>query len=230
MTNSALNRFLKQGLARHMCPLCRVADKVDREYIWHFFDEYSGEAWALDALRRARGFCAEHADELRRVEYEGLRSTLGISGVYLDTLEGVEGEFAALRPGGRLREREPCPACRYRDDEVEKNATYLVETLRDDGRARERFEAGPGLCMRHFDLVWAAARGPADQELLLEVQRRSIHNLRQELLEHARKQGHEAAGEAPGEEADSWQRAMYLTGGWPQEWRANGDRAEGGSP
>jgi hypothetical protein len=41
VTNSALTRWLKQGLTRGMCPLCRVAHKADREYLWHFFEEYS---------------------------------------------------------------------------------------------------------------------------------------------------------------------------------------------
>jgi type II secretory ATPase GspE/PulE/Tfp pilus assembly ATPase PilB-like protein len=32
MPSSALTRFLKQRLARGMCPLCRVTHKLDREF------------------------------------------------------------------------------------------------------------------------------------------------------------------------------------------------------
>jgi hypothetical protein len=83
--NSALTRFIKQGLKRGVCPLCRVAYKMDGEYMWSFFDGYSSDEGTLDRLRAARGFCAEHAERLRRLEIDGLHSNLGISNVYLDT-------------------------------------------------------------------------------------------------------------------------------------------------
>lgn len=216
MPSSALTRFLKQGLARGICPLCRVAHKLDREWTWAFFDVYSGEDWALDALRRSRGFCADHAEQLRRVEVDGIKSTLVVSGVYLDTLEGVAAQFEALGRGVDQQPAAPCPGCANRDEGVEKNAGYLLAELDESERSRERFAASPGLCFPHFDLVWARA-GREQRELLLEVQRRSVDSLVEGLREHIRKQGHEAKGEPKGHEQDSWLRAIWLTGGWPAD-------------
>jgi hypothetical protein len=79
MPHSALTRWLKQGLARGMCPLCRAAHKLDREYMWHFFDERSSNEDALDEVAASRGICAAHAEQLRRIEVDGLGSTIAIS-------------------------------------------------------------------------------------------------------------------------------------------------------
>lgn len=89
--NSALTRFIKQGLKRGVCPLCRVAYKTDGEYMWALFDDYSSDDKTLDRLHEARGFCAEHAERLRRLEVEGLHSDLGISNVYLGTKKAGKG-------------------------------------------------------------------------------------------------------------------------------------------
>lgn len=213
MPSSALTRFIKQGLARGMCPLCRVAHKLDREYMWYFFDEYSTQDETLDALRQARGLCLRHAEALKRLEVDGFKSTLGIATTYLDTMEGLAEELTSLRPKDEFASA-PCPACAYVDDGLQRNARYLLDEITEDSRSRQRFLSGPGLCMRHFELVWSMADEP-ERELLIDVQRSSIERLATELREHIRKQGAEAKGEPPGPEADAWERALEMTAGWP---------------
>jgi hypothetical protein len=215
--NSALTRFIKQGLNRGLCPLCRVAYKVDGEYMWAFLDSYSHDEAMLDRLRRSRGFCAEHAERLRRLEVEGLRSNLGISAVYLDTLSGLREELAALTDGGELRRAEPCPGCANRDEELAKNARYLVEEIATSERSRERFLASEGICLPHLQLVWEHCQDERQRELVLSVQRRVVEDLIADLEENIRKQGHEFPGEPSEREADSWRRAIRLTVGWPKE-------------
>jgi hypothetical protein len=212
--NSALTRWINQGLARGECPLCRVAHKAEKEFLWFFFDEYSTQEAALDQLRAAHGFCSRHAAGLRRIEVDNLKSTLGISETYEDTLTGIVEELAGLGQGRALR-RAPCPACAYRDEALAKNAGHLVTMLVDDGRARERFSGSPGLCMPHFADVWATDPPGRARDLLLDVQLRAAGGLRDELTEHIRKQGAEARDEVPGPEADAWQRALWFTSGWP---------------
>lgn len=214
MINSALTRWLHQGLARGECPLCRVAHKAENEYLWYFFDEYSTQDAALDQLRAAHGFCARHAGGLRRIEVENLKSTLGISQTYEDTLAGVVEELDALEGGGTLDDAL-CPACAYRDEKVEKHARHLSSMLSEDERARDRFAASPGLCVPHFSAVWAISLSEDVRGLVLEVERRAAAELRDQLTEHVRKQGAEARDEAPGPEADAWQRALWFTAGWP---------------
>ncbi|MGZ6695743.1 MAG: DUF6062 family protein [Solirubrobacteraceae bacterium] len=110
MPHSALTRWLKQGVARGMCPLCRVRHKADREYMWHFFDERSSDEGALDEVAAARGFCAEHAEQLRHIEVDGLGSTLAISDVYEHTLRALAADLDTLAPSTELGAAR-CPAC-----------------------------------------------------------------------------------------------------------------------
>ena len=198
-----------------MCPLCRVAHKADREYLWHFFEEYAGTELGSEALRRARGFCLEHAAALRRLEVDGLRSTLGISEIYEDAFTGIVEQLGRIsEPHSTAGPTAACPACGNREAELDHNARYLVDMLRDEPRTRDRYQGSTGLCLPHFALVWSAA-GAAERTLLLEVQRRVATAVLAELTEHIRKQGSEARHEPPGPEHESWERAMWLTAGWP---------------
>ncbi len=214
--DSALTRFLKQGLKRGVCPLCRVAYKMDGEYMWAFFGDYSSDDKTLDRLREARGFCGEHAGRLRRLEVEGLRSNLGISNVYLDTLRGLEELLDGLVPEDELGEADPCPACAYRDDELEKNTGYLLEEIDANPRSRKLLLESNGLCFPHFAMVWGRAN-PEQRGLLLALQRRVVSETADHLSENIRKQGHEYEGGPEEHEADSWRRAIYLTAGWEKE-------------
>jgi hypothetical protein len=50
---------------------------------------------------------------------------------------------------------------------------------------------------------------------LLSVQRSSASSLLDNLREHVRKHDDKFRHEAKGRERDSWQRAIFLTAGWP---------------
>lgn len=50
---AVLTAWVRQGLQRGICPLCRVAHKADRRYIWHFFDEGADWGDAIDTVRHA---------------------------------------------------------------------------------------------------------------------------------------------------------------------------------
>jgi hypothetical protein len=205
VTNSALTRWLKQGLARGICPLCRVAHKADREYLWHFFEDYAGTDGGTHALRAARGFCAEHGRALRTLEVDGLGSTLGISEIFEDAFEGIVAELERLELGDSAEPTAPCPACANRERELADNARHLVALLREDPRSRERFRGSLGLCLPHFPLVWSMEG--ADRRLLIDVQCSVARDVLADLAEHIRKQGAEARGEPAGPEVDSWERA-----------------------
>ena len=197
-----------------MCPLCRVAHKADREYIWHFFDEGSDQGASIDQLSAACGFCEHHVEMLRRIEMEGMQSTLSISTTFADTFEGIVEHLAQLSPNREFR-RADCPACANRDDHVRRNAVYLLDQLSTGPGYREEFEASPGLCFPHFELAWELAPARDDRSLLLAVQRHSARSLLAELQEHVRKHDDKYRHEPKGTERDSWRRAIFLTAGWP---------------
>jgi hypothetical protein len=214
MPHSALTRWLKQGLAHGICPLCRAAHKLDREYMWHFFDERSSDEAALDDVAVARGFCAGHADQLRRIEVEGLKSTIAISDVYEYTLRRLATDLEGLEDKHGL-DATQCPACEKRDEGVAKNARYLLDELAENAEFRERFRISAGLCVPHFRLVWEAARTYDERALLRDTQLAATRSLLVEIREHLRKKRAEFAHEPAGAEADSWRRAVWATTGWP---------------
>lgn len=196
-----------------MCPLCRVTHKADREFIWHFFDQGADQDDALDAVRRAFGFCAEHTGMLSRIDTEGMKSTLAISTMYADTFTRIVDGLGCLQPDAQFR-RATCPACVNRSELVRANARYLLDALATNPGIREKYTGSTGLCFAHFELVWNIADA-ADRTLIGRVQRDAAASLLSELAGHVRKHDHRYRDEPKGSERDAWQRAVLMTAGWP---------------
>lgn len=150
--------WIRQGLSLGMCPLCRVVHKADRQYIWHFYDERSNDMDAVEEVRRAFGFCADHIEMLRRIDVEGMKTTLSISVLFADTFAGIAEQLESLTNASAF-EPEECPACASRDEYVRRNVQYLLDML-----------------ATHDDKFRHEPKGP---------------------------------------ERDSWQRAIFLSSGWP---------------
>ena len=153
--SGAVTSWLRQGLVNGMCPLCRVAHKADREYIWHFYDERSNDMAAVEEVRRAFGFCAEHMDMLRRIDVEDMKTTLSISALLADTFAGIVEELEGLSPDAAF-EPAQCPACASREGYLHRNALYLLDMLASTAGYRNTFEASAGLCFPHFQADLAA--------------------------------------------------------------------------
>ena len=155
-----------------------------------------------------------HAEQLRRIEVDGLKSTIAISDVYEHTLRALAAELAALDERHRLA-AATCPACANRDHGVAQNARYLLDELAENAGFRERFRASPGLCVAHFQLAWDASRTSEERRSCGTPSSTPCDRCSLSVREHLRKQRAEHSDEPAGAEADSWQRALWLTGGWP---------------
>lgn len=212
--SSSLMRWLRQGIEQHMCPLCRVAHKADREYVWHFSEEGCGNEDTMAAMAHAHGFCAEHAEMLLRIDLE-MKSMLGVSTIYADLFADLANELETLDVTQRSRD-DLCPACANRDAALRQNARYLLAALTASaGSIAANFPSSPGLCFPHFELVWASGGSRQARQLLLEVQRRAVGEILTDLREFMRKEANEAKHEPKGAEHDAWRRAIRLTTGWP---------------
>lgn len=221
MTSRILTRWLWQGVRFGICPLCRAHHKLDREYIWGFFDQWSMQDTAVARFAAARGFCSDHAEQLCRIEVQGMHTTIGVTDVYIATVQRLVDDLVRLESdAAHGLSKDPCPACSYRQEGVSRNARYLLEELLENSDFREQLTAGQGLCVAHFNLAWATADVDEQREILRAVQSTVASRLLVELNEHARKQRAEAAGEPAGAEADSWQRAIWMTAGRPAPVRA----------
>ncbi len=194
--------------------MCRVAHKADREYIWHFYDERSNDMGAVEEVARAFGFCAEHIEMLHRIDVEDMKTTLSISVLFADTFAGIVDRLHALSPDVAFEPAQR-PACADRDEYLHRNAQYLLDLMATTPAYRSTLESSLGLCFPHFKLAWQLARTRDDRELLLSVQQDGADSLLQELRDHVRKHDDKYRHEAKGPERDSWQRAIFLTTGWP---------------
>ena len=159
---------------------------------------------------------------LCRIEIEGMQSTLGISTMFADTFAGIVSNLHSLAPRAEFQ-RAPCPACANRDECMSANAQYLLDELATNPGLRERFEASPGVCFAHFELVRSFAQTTEERELLDRVQRDAASRLLTDLKEHVRKHAHRFRHEPKGAERDSWRRAVYMTAGWPPPSESAGE-------
>ena len=75
-SRSTATTWLRQGLRSGICPLCRVAHKADREYIWHFFDEGADQGESIEKFAARAGSAREHIEMLRRSRSRTMKSTL----------------------------------------------------------------------------------------------------------------------------------------------------------
>jgi hypothetical protein len=160
-----LNALAQTGHRAAHVPALPRGSQADREYIWQFSEEGFGNEETMQALARAHGFCAEHAEMLRRIDVE-MKSMLGISTIYVELFVDLAAELAALdveRPcqGGA------CTACASRDAAVQKNARYLLAALTATaGPLAEKFSSSPGMCFPHFELVWASGGTSQARQLI----------------------------------------------------------------
>jgi hypothetical protein len=211
---AVLTTWLRQGLRSGICPLCRVAHKADREYIWHFYDEGADQGEVVDGLASAFGFCAEHVEMLRSIDVDSMKSTLAISTMFVDLFAAIGETLDALSLHDAI-DREPCPACANRNRYLRANARYLLDELAASPGYRADFERSAGVCFPHFELLWNVAPSRSDRERILSVQRAAARSVLNDLQEHVRMLDNRFRHEPKGGEADSWLRAILMTSGWP---------------
>ena len=150
---------------------------------------------------------------LRRLEMDAMKPTLAISTMITDTFAGLVDHLASMSVDARFH-LEPCPGCANRDERLRANAQYLLDVLATSPGHRETFEASPGLCFEHFQLVREHAQARADRELILGVQRKAARTLLHDLQDDVQKHDPKFRDELKGAERDSWQRAIFMTAGW----------------
>jgi len=168
----------------------------------------------MEVLARAHGFCAEHAEMLRRIDFQ-MQSMLGISTIYVELFADLAAELAALEVELPCA-AGVCPACANRDAALRKNARYLLAALTAAaGSIAENFPNSPGMCFPHFELVWASGGTSQARQVIHDVQRRAVAEVLDDLHEFIRKEGAECKHESKSKEQDAWRRAILLTAGWP---------------
>lgn len=223
-------RDLEEAMAAGGCPVCQLAERAVTRYLTSLLRDRVTDVDERRRLRDARGLCNLHAWQLQ----EG-GGALGVAIIYrdvintlakalepgLDVREGLAarllgGEGSPQSIAARLREQMrptgPCPACAELA-EIERLAIgALLDYLRREDFVAH-WRASDGLCLNHFLATLERVRRADPLRELVALQLRVDSGLRAELDEFIRKHDHRFAGEAIGDEADAWIRAVALAAG-----------------
>lgn len=231
---------LREALAQPDCPLCRLRVKTARQYLDSLLWESVNDEGLRRQIRRAHGFCREHAAMLARPG-----SSLGVAIVSNDVLRHLlqalaDASYDALPPLSLRRVREglsaaepasstavlveqlaaeaPCPACRQADEREILYLDALLEHLPADDGFREQFRASDGLCLPHLRRALARVRARPTFQALVDGQRHIWQRLAGELEEQIRKSDWRFRDEPRGDESGAWLRALAaLAGALPDQ-------------
>ena len=220
------------------CPICRIAQHVVHRYLDAILYEFVTDPGTRSNLKQSLGYCNGHAWMLPDLPGG---YALGIALIYQDLLQDIGARLndahydrapavsirrlrealnplepvqatrtsvAALQAGAR------CPACEHRDTMVEIALQSMLEALaRGDARMQTSLEASSGLCLAHLRRAMELSRDQDAFLRLIEISRKTLHALEQELQEFIRKCDYRYRDDKHGSEMDSWRRAVAWIAG-----------------
>jgi hypothetical protein len=105
-----------------------------------------------------------------------------------------------------------CPVCR-RLESARDRTLLLLFALLEEGTQRTAFEAGYGLCLKHFPCALSLRPKPTVAEFIADVQLAKLSRLEWELTEYLRKQAWSARPEKKDEEQRAPARAVHRFSG-----------------
>jgi len=216
---------LREAMTGWGCPLCRLEARAEKAYIDSLNYERVLDIPTRDALKAARGLCAQHTRAWQALQ----GSALGMAIVYrvavLDLLRATEGLEEAPRsllrrasgPAQAVASLDAsglCPACALLADTARNFADLLLKDLKSaDVQALLR-DCG-GLCLPHLRMTLARPGAGRTYKTLIDVQRQAWTALMAELDEFIRKNDHRFRHEPMETEHDSWLRALDVMVGLP---------------
>ena len=184
------------------CPICFLAQKSADIYIRAILNEGVNDPPLRRKLRNSLGFCGGHAGKLR-----DLGDSLATAILYKDLVD----EMAHRIERGET-ELEVCPAC---TSEAEAEKDYLVSFCKylQEEEFLDRYDASSGLCNGHLNGLWKILKDERDREVVLRKETEKLERLSGYLEEYIRKKDYRYSHESPGEERDSWLRAVEKVAG-----------------
>jgi len=212
------------------CAACRLRDDAADRFVSSLLWESVNDPAKRDEIRRAHGFCREHAWSLVRIG-----ASLGVAIIARDVLQDLmrdmeRGAFQtqaqlSLRrvrealisrvPSAatgalvsRLTPQSACPACQWVGQMEDVILDTLTQNLLGADGLLEAFERSDGLCLPHLRQALARVRDEATCEALLAGQRAIWQRLVDQLSESIRKSDYRFKDEVWGDESGSWIRAI----------------------
>jgi len=210
---------LLEACAQPGCPVCRLSLRAAQRYLDSILYEFANDPGVRDGIRQARGYCNEHAwwmapDTVHQ---------LGIGIIQQDIVETVSSMIETVPNGraarhsaqGLLKHLHPtseCPVCAHRRTMEDIALSALLKYM-DDPDLAAALENSSGLCLVHFSSALELVREADALKRLVDLQRRTLTALRDELAEFIRKNDYRFRDEGFGKEGDSWRRAIGIVSG-----------------
>jgi len=228
---------VRDALTEGGCPLCRLRTRTTESFLFFLLWEQVNDPGVRDRVRKARGFCNEHAwglvthtsslgasiltedvletvlDVVRHARFhDPPRSLLGR---VVDKLLHRRTASKAAELVANLGSEDRCVACRevsimeriYID-------TLLTSLLPGPESLLEAYQACDGLCLPHLRKAMARVADRAAFEALQEAQVRIWARLHGQLNEFIRKSDFQHRDETLlAGEGDSWMRAIAAMSG-----------------
>lgn len=235
MTRTMIFCELQNALAEAGCAVCRLVAKATERYLDGLLWEGVNDPGVRPQIRRAHGFCHDHAWMLARPG-----ASLGVAILTRDVLQSLLAEMKGIRfqtlptwslrrvqesldrdqPAratadlvARLTPQAQCPAC----VQARRMEEVYLDTLLDHLVGKESllaaYQASDGLCLPHFRQALARLRGEKVFDALVTAQQTIWQRLADQLSEMIRKSDYRFHDEEWGEESGAWLRALAaLTG------------------
>jgi hypothetical protein len=232
---------LRDALALSGCPVCRLKAKATDRYLDSLLWENVNDPGVRTSIRRARGFCNQHAWELTRHDAASLGVVILTRDVLQSVLEVMENAqfqappvlslrrtqeaFSPDQPAGatadlvgKLAPQAACPACVEADKMESIYLNALVENLMGDDGLLADYQASDGLCLPHFRQALTRVRDEQVYDALMNAQQALWERLVGHLSEIIRKSDYRFKDEPRGEESGAWLRATStISGNRPPE-------------
>lgn len=204
------------------CPVCRLVQAKTKQFLHSMLFERIIQPETHERFRVGRGLCNSHAWQLAEFKGALLNISIYYRGAINDMLKELDAAPVATAKSGLARlmggsagspladvmmPNGPCIAC----DTRKKNEQLYVKTVGEyisDARLSDPYRASDGLCLPHFRQSMRFAKRPADQKLLLEIQRAIWEALIADLDLFKEMHDHKKVGQWMGDEGDSWLRAL----------------------
>jgi hypothetical protein len=215
--------------------VCRLKAEAADEYLDSLIWESVNDPGIRRRVRKARGFCYEHAWRL-----EPHRESVGVTIIMHDVLNSMlkvteDAQFQKLpvlslrrtkkaldpkRPAAEtakvvaeLSPQTPCPVCVEAEEMEGIYLDTLIENLVDEEDLLAAFQSSDGLCLPHFRRSLTRLHDEAVFEALMAAQRAIWERLVGHLSEIIRKADYRFKDEARGEEVGASVRAIAAIAG-----------------
>jgi hypothetical protein len=208
------------------CPVCRQTYNDVESYLHSLFFEGYKFPENHDQFRAGRGLCNAHAWQAAE-SFKG--ALLNIATFYRGALHEViqaldsptvggaarsglsrlfGGETAPSSPlADKLEATGPCVACKIRATSEQLYTRTIGENATDQ-RLTKAYKDSDGLCLPHFRMALRYARGSAEQQALVTLQRGVWETLLADLDTFREMHDHRRTGEYMQVERDSWLRVL----------------------